>query len=329
MIRRNFKLISLFVLFLLFLSVLIDRTNYQFKKESKSYIANIKDTTDQRMSFLSEEVNNFLKDAGNDIYFFVKFSNFSGENAADLKNEFAEFLERNPDYCAVSYFDKNNNEVIREPSRDNVFDSVDFSQGEYFSKISKLSAGDIFFTGIKKYQRSENDVALAIWYGAPVFDQKNSFIGSVLFCVDIEHLFNDVKNFSKRDEKIMIVDSRGQYLLHSDKSKDFSQNFSADYPGAAEAIINNSGRYFADGNQEFFARRVYPIDDNFAIYKGTKKIVKDDYFWIVLSAYNADELYKAVGNIKQDYFGISLFFGTLLIFMALLVVLIIKERDGR
>lgn len=360
-LRKNLFVGLIAILFLVLLFFLIIDGYLGLDRDLRINSADIKDSIDYRMAFLLYEVNVFPQDIGDDLLFISKLSSLqnmlnSKGGKSYVENDFLEFLMQSTAYYQLRYIDEDGQEVIRTEyngveyeiiSQDQLLDK---SKRYYFKDTMKLNAGEIFLSRldlnvegnhIENRGSEKNPVYVpVIRLATPVFNDKDESKGIIILNIYADYFLSDIRNFQRPGEDIFLIDINGEYLANYDRSKEFASllgkedNFYKDYSEfPKEIFLDFSNRRYDSDNFIYTFRYISPNAGNSFSYKKSNDILEqiqeENYFWILVSVSERDELNYVLKNIKREYM-YFLFFSVIIVFIIfiLICVLAFKIKNG-
>lgn len=311
------------------------------KEQQKTNWATSVDMIDQRMNSILYEINSFPRYAGNDMVFLSNLSHLekvietSGiereSNVKYLLNDFLAFLRENTAYYKLAYVDETGKPVatVVFDGKDYVIVGSNHSDANWFQKTNSLDYGEVFVSqlGINREGGQLENRGTAqnpkyvpiLQYGAPVFADDGTKRGVVVSFVYADYFLDDIRAFGREGETVFLIDNKGNYLAHPDRTYEFAylfgrdDSFQKDYPEAAKQVLSNPGNRILESSTDVFSfRAIYPTKGNFALFKGAEKLEKnstEDYFWILVSVTDKKYLEK---NARELIVGSGIF--TVLVF---------------
>ena len=332
------------------------------KLSSKAYSADLLDTIDQRMGSLFWKIKNFPRTASNDILFLSRLSSVHElinvetveerkRTKQNLENDFLQFIEENSAYYQLRYIDEAGHEVVRVD-----FDEAGYeitpeggSQNKgmryYFEQISQLDNHEVYISPLdlniedgeleNRGDEANPEYVPVVRYGTPIFNSVGERKGIIISNIYVDYFLEEIRRFQRAGEKAFLINKDGYYLAHPEQDKEFAfmfgaeDNFYLDYPEIErENLSDFTKRRIEVGELIFSFRHVYPTVGAFEIYEGSKKTIgnhsDNDYYWILVSVSDKEEVKKIPDQMKSDYLlemAISLFIIALIIFSVFLIIL--------
>jgi PAS domain S-box-containing protein len=126
----------------------------------------------------------------------------------------------------------------------------------YFQEAIKIPAGDVYVSAIDLNQGTRTIPTLRV--ASPIYTPDGKPFAIAVINVDMRPAFERLRQPTRQGEHIYIVDTKGDYLVHPDKSREFGSqlgkptNWQADFPyfahllggieGGAQSVDDESGR---------------------------------------------------------------------------------------
>ncbi|MCK4650011.1 cache domain-containing protein [Candidatus Pacearchaeota archaeon] len=365
LLNRKRLVVLICVLLLVLAGYLIFNSYIMYEMTSHSYRAEMVDAMGQRMNLLFLEINDFPRDAGDDILYFGRseylrhFINSVGAVREDFKKELERdlvlFLDVNEVYYQSRYIDENGDEIIKAE-----FDGEKYSIVEeenlqnkkdryYFKEASMLGPGEIYVSYLDlnmKHGAFENIGTIEnpkyisiIRYAMPVFDDFGVNRGIVVLNVYADYFLEDIRRLAKENDISFLIDKNGYYLAHPNKSKEFSFMFDddedsilKDYPDASRVILGGfDERIFENEDYIFTFRYIYPTIGTFEMYEGSKKVFGEDsekeYYWVLVSVSDKSEVNQSVKAVRYRFI-VFVLFSILMVALMFVLLLIILAING-
>lgn len=315
------------------------------------------DSIDQRMDSLFFEINDFPRQAGDDVLFLSKLYNLKmlineKGNVDGLEQDFLAFLEENSVYYQLRYINENGDEVVRvdfDEDGKRIIEE-DFVQNKqdryYFKETMMLSKGEVFISRLdlnmenEKIEVREKDGVSnyipVIRYATPVFDDMGDRRGIVISNVYADYFLEDIRRAQRSEEYVFLVDSSGYYLAHPNRSKEFgfmfnneAERIQVDYSEVSdELFVSPDERRIRPNGLIFSLRYIYPTISSFEVYRGSEKAMgnnsEDKYYWVLVTVSEKTDVVKELNLANQDYLFLFGGFG-----FALLIVFILISVLGR
>jgi PAS domain S-box-containing protein len=115
----------------------------------------------------------------------------------------------------------------------------------YFQEAIKLPAGEVYVSAIDLNQSSKAIPTLRV--ASPIYAPDGKPFGIAVINVDMTSAFERLRQPTRQGEHIFIVDSKGDYLVHPDRSREFGSqsgkptNWQADFPYFAQLLGGTEG----------------------------------------------------------------------------------------
>ena len=349
------------LLFIILFAFLITDGYFNLDRDIKISSADAVDIIDQRMASLLSEVNIFPQYAGDDLVFLSKLSSLkkvtsskeSNKNVVgDLENDFLEFLRESTAYYQLGYIDKEGNEIVKAEYDGKFYRIIPKEEleskkdADYFSKTFDFNEEEVFISQIylnTKNREIENrgtaenpEYVPVILSAVPVFTDNGGKTGVVFLSFYADYFLNDIRNFQRPEEEIFLINEEGYYLAHPDREKEFAfvfgrdDNIYKDYPELSKEIIfDYDKRRFETDDLIFSFKYIYPTAGDFGVHKGSERIfgenTEENYFWILVSVSNKDEINDTIKELRSRYIYFLLFSG-LIVFIIVLLIFIAVFR---
>jgi PAS domain S-box-containing protein len=126
----------------------------------------------------------------------------------------------------------------------------------YFQEAIKIPAGEVYVSTIDLNQSTKSIPTLRV--ASPIYAPDGKPFGIAVINVDMTPAFERLRQPTRQGEHVFIVDSKGDYLVHPDRSREFGSqsgkptNWQNDFPyfapllgtteGGAEAVDDSDGR---------------------------------------------------------------------------------------
>lgn len=201
------------------------------------------DQVDNDLFYLSE--TNALK-----LYFSVLQSDSAVKQRlmlTNLRNSFKKFLRQKSQYLQISFIDSGGMEIVRVENIDgkvkNISDAALHSKREmpFFKHAMGLKKGDLFMSELNLNGQNPdvaNSLQSTIYYVTPVFDRQNNTQGILVGHVNMNRILQKAASQLPNGMQIMLIDSDGNYLFHSDRQK----------VNAGEKSLDTRTSFFSDKN---------------------------------------------------------------------------------
>ena len=354
------------LLFVILLAFLITDGYLNLDRDIKIYSADAVDIIDQRMNSLLSEVNIFPQYVGDDLVFLSRLSSLkkvisseeSNKNIiSDLENDFVAFVKQSTIYYQLGYIDKEGKEIVRIEFEEGI--SRPFRQDElenkkeedYFSETINFDEGEVFISQIilniedgeiENIGTKENPIYFPIILSAvPVFSDKGEKTGVLFLSFEADYFLGDIRNFQRPGERVFLINKEGYYLAHPDRGKEFAfvfgrdDNIYSDYPEISkEILLDYNNRRFETDDLIFSFKYIYPTAGDFGVHNDSEKIFgenpEENYFWVLVSVSDKNEINNTIDELKRDYIYFLLFSGlVVLIIVFLIFVAVFKCFDDK
>lgn len=310
--------------------------------------ADVLDAIDQRMVSLFYEINNFPRNAANDILFLNKLSSltkllditgasaFRNQQAKVLQGDLLEFIRENSAYYKLEYIDETGQEITGV-----FFDGTEYGiisdqnlqdlfTRSYFGQTTSLDVDEVLISPLELNIKNgvlENrgNVGNPIYvpvirYTTPLFDSALNRKGILTSSVYADYFLDRIRRFQREGEKVFLIDDAGYYLAHPQRSKEFGfilnkdDNFYQDYPDVSPDILEDfSQRQTETSDYLFSFRHIYPTLGSFELYKGSEKILGKnsaaDYYWTLVAVSDKSDMQRVSADLKQNFWISLLLFG--------------------
>jgi len=353
---------SLIYLFLFGLIVFLAIFIYSGLNEGlKTDNANALNLIDQRIKGIFLEINNFPGGAADDILFLSRLSCFndlisSGDTISDsekesIERDFLAFLKQSSAYYQARYIDELGKEIVRVNFDGQQYRAVEPDELQdkqyryYFDQTMILDKGNVFVSELdlnvengmieNRGIRANPRYVPVIRYATPVFSSQDEPRGIIIVNVYADYFLEDIERSQKEGEVTFLINNDGYYLAHPQKEKEFafmfdnkSDNFSTDYPGAVDKVIDNCSERRTETDDSIFTYRcIYPMASSFEVYEGSQKLSTnngDDYYWILVTVTDKDEVQKTLKDFQGRYLWLTLLFFLIVSIIIILVALLTK-----
>lgn len=272
---------------------------------------------DQRLSSLFFEINIFPRGPGQDVVFLSHLASLKNyvsgsSNYQNVLNDFEAYRKQSEAYLAIDYISLESKET---DSRIKVGETIK-NYKEIDSLVEagiRLDDGAVYMSEL--HQESKGYFS-NIHYVTPVFDKEGKKDGIIVLTIDANYFLEDIRNYSKPDEQVYLIDNKGFYLAHPDKTKEFVEgrdglgSFVNDYPEVGEKILTSKERRIKDGEHVFSLRYIYPTASSFELSDGTSENKDSPYYWILVSVYKQSSIVTTNSGFSGDFLSghLSMFF---------------------
>ena len=195
-----------------------------------------------------------------------------------LETFFVSFSRHKPIYYQIRYINEKGMEVVRvNDGRPVPVERLqDKSKRYYFIEAMKLKKGEIYASPMdlnREWGKIEMPFRPVIRYATPVFDERGNKRGIVITNVDARQFLNELqKNAIDESIRPMLIDSKGYYLSHPDRSKEWGgprdlntgENIKKDYPDyVVKRLQSKRADVFLDSKTKkvFAFAPIYPGTD--------------------------------------------------------------------
>lgn len=308
--------------------------------------ANALDSIDERMESLSLAINLIPRGTGNDVLFLSNLTSLTHliasesktqEEYAALENDFRAFLEENTIYDTIEYRDVTGafvagasfEGVDASVTRTPLGEDVSNVPREHLDRIPLLHSGEVYISPITlMHHKDSNSYKPMLYYGTPIIEG-SEMKGMVLARVYADYFLDDIRHASKDEETIFLVDTSGQYLAHSDRSKEYGMvtgsgaSLFRDYPEVSEHVFSHEQeRHLKRQDDIVTVRYIHPTISSFEVYRGSEKIFgqtpEAHYFWVLISVSDTSHITRIVAKEWREYRMMVGVTGALLVFACIL-----------
>ena len=174
-----------------------------------------------------------------------------------LTRTFVSYMDSSPDYMQMRLIGVQNGgkEIVRvDRTNDAIMDIPERrlqnkKDRDYYQDIIRLHRGEFYTSEInlnREFGKISEPYTPTIRIASPLFIGKDTLFAILIINIDLTHAFNAIKKLVEPDTTLFIVNGKGDYLVHPDKSKEFAFDFGRqerlqyDYPSLS-ADINNMG----------------------------------------------------------------------------------------
>ncbi len=225
---------------------------------------------DDKVSLVSFEIEDFLKNVSNDLFYLrdsvtlnnlvksIEASSSVSTSTAikDLEKDFLAFSIHKKIYHQVRFINADGMEVVRVDRNvgKSTIVSGDRLQNKkkryYFADTAKLARGKMMISPLdlnRERGEVERPLRPVIRYGTPVYDNNDKLQGIVLFNVMAENFLELVYKKNTSNEQIFFIDSEGFFYTNpaSDKAwggpsdLNSGSNFKTEYPEFGSQIVGS------------------------------------------------------------------------------------------
>lgn len=193
---------------------------------------------------------------------------------AEVEREFANLLEVSPSLLRVAFFDPQGGEVVAVSSIPTNSPIGRRADGErrlshyYVYVVGGLVPGELLFSPCE-VQLPEAGLAPAIDCILPLFGPKNELLGILVGSINARALFAILDSYNHSPGKILVTNSEGYYLYHSQRNQDWNrllarreeENLLRDYPGGVgQAVLASaSGTFIEDPERILQHTTIFPF----------------------------------------------------------------------
>ncbi|MBF0444041.1 MAG: response regulator, partial [Magnetococcales bacterium] len=300
---------------------------YGYNSAANAYREGAKDSVLDRVSQISDKINEFNYLTQNDLNFFSNyFSLFRQLYWLDMKDTmkhehwkvitvdtWLDFV-KNYDYLyKVRFIGLDGQERItirRDPRTRKVIaipkhELQDRSEENYFKNSVNLAKNSFTISKMdlnREHGRIEKPLVPVIRLSRPVFGKNNVRYGVVVVNIFADAVFEYIRDIEKNltGVKFYLIDKNGEFLYHASASKSFSHllghgdNFRTLFPGILKKLQNKEvGALFVKGQVLGF-ERIFPHSEN-----------KENY-WTLVSTINEKDALSGLTNFKIIFFTLVL-----------------------
>lgn len=277
LIRSFFTIIVLgFVI-----SVILYAVLYLNQKESlyQSYKEKAQDEFQQTYSFLQQQINHYKLQL-DAIYELSDLKKTPKTNQAfkHLENNMLLSIKSNKHMFQLRYINAKGQEIIRfDRLKNNKIEKKvqlqDKSSRYYFQKTKALSAEKFYVSDLDlnvENKTIERPFRPTIRIAKPIYSD-NIFNGLLIINFDAQELVNKIKEIKEFD--VFCIDLNGNFLLHPNHEKSWSNQLKTDYKAFQEIpnLNNLIENPYLDQNKTYYLRKIQLTDNDFYILYALKK----------------------------------------------------------
>lgn len=197
---------------------------------------------DNKVSLVSERVENFLEDISGDLFFLrdssainLYLSGLDGDAESsqllleNLSRSIRIFSDKRKIYHQIRFINPDGMEVVRVNYDGNRAEITPKEQLQnkkgryYFDDTIKLEKDGLMISPLDltrdKDNKVEEPISPTIRYATPVFNKSNELQGIVILNVLAKKFLNIIGKENLSDETLVFVDQEGYYYQHPDKNK--------------------------------------------------------------------------------------------------------------
>jgi len=194
---------------------------------------------------LAQRLNDALSEIATDVTFINTLpeardilrqnspSLLSGQHRQILEQIFTGLLVSRPEYSQVRLIDalhhgKESVRVDRDKDGIEVISGPQLQEKNHFPYLFetiRLSAGELYLSEINLNQELGNHLGFGkptVRIATPIKDSANKTLGVIVINVNLNALFDRMRAKLPQDLKILLTNSRGDYLIHPDEVKTFA-----------------------------------------------------------------------------------------------------------
>jgi len=232
------------------------------------------DAINERMNNVFTMINAFPGSAGKDLLFL---KTLTGSN--DLRN----FIENSEAYKEIIAFRSDGTCEFRITKPENSNEgcaALPVFLKEIFARAKQLGPSETYISSLTLYENSPT-----LFYAT-----KRDGGGIIISVIDANYFLEEIRRLNRSDEVVYLLLSDGSYLANPDRSKEklagSNATFYRDFPEIpSNMLADNTTPHFETPADAFTFWRIYPTESNFALYKGSSKVLGQDherqYFWIM------------------------------------------------
>lgn len=290
-----------------------------------------RDTLNERMTALFNEINQFPRSAGDDVAFLGKLASAELADPDLLRRNLFSFLHGNTAYYRLAYVGpQGTTKILVE------FDGSDYqdktgrehlaSADDWLAKTAGLNFGEVYVSQVYLEKMADGAAVPVLVYATPINKDADGWRGAIVAYIYADYFLEDVRRSQRKNELTFLVDSDGNYLAHPDGKREFShlsgRKFSLreDYPEVADDILSSSGLRNLETARNFYSfRAIYPSEGSLAVYRGSKELEGSEkpYHWIMVTVSEKSRLAHAKRNITGET---VIFLATLLIVATIMFI---------
>lgn len=293
--------------------------------------------TDQRLTALVFEINNFPRGPGQDVLFLKnlnslkKFSELGNgrETAKEAVRDLRSYLDQSDVFYSIAYVDLRSGDAIYltqsgDPDFGKMPDLPEMNR-KSIEAAETLPENKVYLSDA--YETSDPGRNIVMDYATPVYSEKTgSLIGIVSLSVSINYLLEDIRSYSKPGEDVFLINAAGYYLANKDASKEFLADsnrkggFLEDYPEIAETVLTTDERRVENADYVFSIKHIYPTSCSFEFFNDKQAGSDYPHHWMLVSV-----LKKESGSPKvvDNYY----YLAAVIMLIILSALIIGKSKD--
>ena len=234
------------------------------------------------VEIINERAQNFIININNDIHYltstgefktFINKNNienkYSVNNSHKVSTHILDFISSRKMYYQIRFISADNNELFRIQKVDSsyrVISTDKLSEGsfQYYFILTEKSDKQAISIVPTELINEENQTIPTISFALRVFDENGKFSGIFITDIFAKELFQVLEHNTQLTfkQEIVIVNSEGNYLYHSEKKKNWNsllahkteENIFEKYPKEfTDAIISGNSGFVSDNDDEIIA----------------------------------------------------------------------------
>jgi len=234
------------------------------------------------VEIINERAQNFIVNINNDIHYLTNTGEFKAFiNKDKMRNKYSvndsykvttqifDFISSRKMYYQIRFISADNNELFRIQKVDTsykVIPSDKLSEGsfQYYFILTEKSDKQVISIVPTELINEKNQTIPTISFAIKIFNETGKFSGIFITDIFAKELFQVLEHNSQLTfkQEIVIVNSEGNYLYHSEKKKNWNsllahrteENIFEKYPKEfTDAIISGNSGFISDNNDEIIA----------------------------------------------------------------------------
>ena len=332
-----------------------------FDRERLSEATDI-DALNERLVPLFYQINAFPKRVAQEVLFLSELSSLKNVVERPSQKTYEKLLhdlftpeENNGIYHKILYINERREEQMRMTADGKVyFNTPENSLGavindSYVSDIFALSEGEVYISDFDFAAHADSarngtatEQTLIVRFGTPVMGNDGKREGIIVAEIYANFFLDDIRNLSRDNEQIFLLDQDGQYLVHPEIEKEYGtllgtqHNFIEDYPKVAKQVLSQFEKRLVISDTSFFSlRHIFPATANYALARGSQRLLganpDRDFFWVLISVVDKEDILSRDGIFgSYDFFiGFSGLFMALILGVLFIILEIARRRTSR